>query len=479
MKVITKKVSIDLFNNNILTAEILELLKRSNKIYFIPETLHRHILKRVKQDPTLNTTKFWMQSLELYSMLINNINNSKHLYKVDYNYSITIKEWQKDKVLSNNRGSYDVSNGKTFSYTFRETNEYCLVIIDDDNSIKKDVYVDLDDNYRNALLNSTIDLEKAIFDEYNNMKSVELFVKRLNLIFNFLKRRYIKKGDKVNRWYNSFSSLTSISRKYIKYNNQYFYEIDLSNAQPTLLCIYLIKLYGEQFDERFIYDTSNGLFYNSIMDKANELGIEGERTWDSELKTITYKSFTNRDDVKTLTYQNIFFGLNENTEVFKIFKRLYPNTWRLLNLELNSGDETLSTKLQNMEAGIFLNIKPDCPYFTVHDAIYITDKSKKDYVINKIKELVGSDLFSVKCNFEEQDKKRYTDIHLNIDNVDGMSIFLIDSVNRKPHKPHKQHSNSKQEEIIKLKEQGLSANEIISNLGISKKTYYKWIKETS
>lgn len=474
MKIVIKNIEFDLFDSNFLTNEVIELLKTSTKIYLIPNKLLEHLSNKVKNNKTLNTSKYWISCLELYSSILQGINNSKHLRDINYEYNIIIEEWMKEDILNNYRGNYDREIGKTFTYSFNDTNSYSLVsIIEDVKEVNNSIDVELDEWYTKTLLECDIDIEKAIYHEYMKKESISIFVKRISLIFNFLGRRYIKKGNKVNRWYNSFSSLTSISRKYIKMNGKYFYEMDLSNAQPSLLCKYLMDRY-ENFDDKYIEITSKGEFYESIMNKAKEMSIEGEKTWDRELERTTWKSFSNRDDVKRLCYQNIFFGQNKGTKVFKIFTELFPNTWRLLNWELNSGDDKLAAILQNMEADIFLNIKPKCNYFTVHDAIYISDKSFSGYVDDKIKKLMGTDMFKLSANFDKQDNDRINNFSISMDKEGDTTIFLIEDVNRKPHKEHK---HSMKEQIIELKSKGLKVNQIMEQLNISRKTIYKWLKE--
>jgi len=469
MKVVTKNIEFDLFNSNFLTSEVIELLKSSSKIYLIPQSLYQHLKSMVDNDRTLNTTKYWISCLDLYSSILQGINSSKHLKDINYDYNIILNEWRNGDILEYKRGRYDKKTGKTFTYEFKDTSSYCFVsLIDDNKVIEKCIDVELDSFYKDTLLNCEIDIERAMYDEYINKESLSKFIKRVTLIFNFLGKRYIKRGDKVNRWYNSFSSLTSISRKYVKLNGEYFYEMDLSNAQPSLLCKYLMDNY-DIFDENYINKTSNGEFYESIMELASEMGIEGENTWDKDLGCLTFKRFSNRGDVKKLCYQNIFFAQKQNTEVFKLFNRLYPNTWRLLSYELNSGDEKLATILQNMEADIFLNIKPECNYFTVHDAIYIQDKSFGKYVQDKVVELMGTDKFTLGCDFDKQDEKRIS-FNITIDKVGGTNIFLIEDVNKKPNK------NSNKEEILRLRNLGWQMDKIIEHLKISRKTYYKWIK---
>jgi hypothetical protein len=473
MKIVTKNIEFDLLNSNFLTNEVIQLLKTSSKIYLIPQTLYGYLKSKVESDSTLNTTIYWTSCLDLYSSILQGINSSKHLQGINYGYDVILNEWRNNNILNSYRGSYDAENGKTFTYTFTDTNAYTFVFLLDDKKIANTIDVDLDDFYKDTLLNCDIDVERAIYDEYINKTSISKFVKRISLIFNFLGTRYIKKGDKVNRWYNSFCSLTSISRKYVKLNGNYFYEMDLSNAQPSLLCKYLIDNYGDDFDTNYIEKTSNGEFYESIMNAAVEMGIEGEKTWDKELGCKTWKSLSNRSDVKKLCYQNIFFAQNTSSKTFSIFNKLYSNTWRLLNYELNMGDDKLASILQNMEASIFLNIKPKCNYFTVHDAIYIIDKSFKSFIDNKVKELMGTDKFVLVSDFEEQDLNRIN-YNVTIEGEGNTTLFIIEDSNRKPHKEHK---NSNKEQIKQLKQSGWSKDKIIEHLKISRKTYYKWIRE--
>jgi hypothetical protein len=471
MQIIVKNIEFNIFSKEFLTNDIVDLLKKENQIYLIPQTLYQYILSKMDKDKTLNNSKYWVSCLELYTSILQGINSSSYLKEINYEYNIILNEWRSNNILNKGRGRY--TDKDTFTYTFKETSSYCFIVLVNDEPIKNNIDVELDDYYKETLLNCDIEIDKAIYDEYLNRISINNFVKRVSRMFYFFNKRYIKKGKYTNRWYNSFSSLTSISRKYVKLNNKYFYEIDLSNAQPTLLAVYLSKIYGNDFDINFINDTSKGLFYNKIMDKAKELNIEVEKTYDKENGYKTIKSFSNRDDVKKLCYQNIFFGRNEKSLTFSIFTKLYPNTWRLLNYELNGGTETLALILQNMEADIFLNIKPKCNYFTVHDAIYINDISYFPYVKEKIRELMGTDNFNIKADFDKQDKSRIN-YNITTDIIDDTFLIIIDDVNRKPHKEHK---NSTKDKVIDLVNKGYSKQEIVKELNISSRTYYRHIKE--
>lgn len=493
MKIKHVRVKIDLEQKSSFhTKDLIKLFKETGKIHLIPNEYFLYIKELTEDDPTLNYKIFWIKMLDLYERLISNFNTARDLQSIIYNYLYHIKNMFKREIL-HSRGKY-VAKSKSFNYKFKHTKDYCFIVLSDN---KNNKLIDIDPNihvseiYKDVLLNAEIDIDKAIFAEYQYSQDIENFVHRVYLIFRFLDRRFLSSKGKTRRIFSSFTSLTSVSRKYVTYKGKYFYELDLSNAQPTLLCNYLISKYGKNgVDENYIEDTANGKLYESIQQYARDNDIISDFVYDGDIGYKLNKYFNKdgvnrRDDVKKLCYQNIFFSQNENTNTFKIFKELYPITYHSLQREINYfGDgETLALKLQNLEADIFLNINPDCPHFTCHDAIYFNDLNLEDIIHEKIRENMDNDNFTLspeKGKLIEQDKDRI-DYDIKTEYIHGLNIFLVEDKTRKQHKAHKVHKSSDRSlqlsyEAMKLKEAGLKAKDIQDKLKISSSAYFRYVK---
>lgn len=258
------------------------------------------------------------------------------------------------------------ADGKYYDYTeskrccnYRLHNDFlldplCLVILPKDKPIK----IKTDRRYP-AKFRKTIQLAKcnygeAIKDEFENyvltgMAENKLRI-RLSRLFALNNDRYIKKGDKVDRTYHSFSNLSKISRKHLYIDNKKFDEIDIKNCQPLLLC-YLLRKLKMDIDANYIADCEAGLVYEQFITKQRD-----------------------RDAVKVELYKAIYFDFKQKKPIATDFMKLYPLTYKSLQI-LDEDVITLASKLQNIEASIFNQLKPikSKYYFTLFDAIYYTD----------------------------------------------------------------------------------------------------------
>lgn len=401
---ILKAVSVKLEENNFVNQIPTELLKEKG-LSIIPTTAYDLLIKKIKEEGNDNFTYIsgyieiikllYSKNEESLSSLILQSKSKKYksIINLFYEYGVI-------KHIIN--GVYNRENAeKSFCGTYIMNHFSDLTFIslteESDNVLTIDIKIDslkntpLDnDTFINTLTKSKIDASNAILAEYNfckeEKKKYESFVSRVNAILNFLKYRSAGKGEKVNRVYSSFSSLSKQARKFVTYNGKHFYEIDIKNCQPLLLIILLIK-YNLPIDTEYINAVTNGVFYESLQTQALKNGYDKQTIVKVFKDKVTKKfkdyDFTKRDDVKVLCYSKIFFTKEYKlTKIVKCFKQLYPYVYSSL-VKLTE-TVTLAELLQNLEAEIVLNIIPNCPYFPVHDAIYITNKTEIEDIKTKI-----------------------------------------------------------------------------------------------
>ena len=232
----------------------------------------------------------------------------------------------------------------------------------------------IDMRYQNTIKNMNLNIPNAIKAEIENWKEKQLssnvLRKRISRILGTLKDRKIKKGKKVDRIYHSFTNLSRVAREFL---NKKFHSEDIVNCQPLLLVAYLKQnKYG--VDKEYQDDCENGRFYENFYKL-------------SSLKTIDDK----RSKVKSSIFKNLFFGFYVESKYNKRFRELYPETWKSLNA-ISKTDTSLATRLQNLEAELFNNLKPKYSkyFYTLFDAIYYTNAADKKQLTKEIKDFFGS-----------------------------------------------------------------------------------------
>lgn len=270
----------------------------------------------------------------------------------------------------------------TLYLQYRVHNEYlndedlAILVLEDDRS--KNNFVcevpELDYRYQKTIGTLQINIPLAIEAEIRHYRENNLSTRnlrsRISRIFYTIRKRFIKKGKKVNRIYHSFTNLSRVSRKYFNIN---MYDIDITNCQPLLLVALLEKL-NMEYDISYKLDCESGCFYERFTDINKPENIT-ELEWRN-----TY--------TKTSLYKHIFFGFSKNNGTNRRFKELYPKTWNSLH-SISEGSESLASQLQNLESDLFNNLKPKRSkyYFTLFDSIYYNDlldrpqleKTIKDY----------------------------------------------------------------------------------------------------
>ena len=409
---IIKSATINLEDDNFISSIPTQLLKEQG-LSLIPSQAYTILLELIQDDSKNN-----------YSFINGYINIIKDLIKFDgleMPRKILFNSNKKyveiiEKLRSNNfiiaikKGYYNKLNPSESTcaiYTLDTFKSFTFISLAEDN-IENQMKVEVEGlletplnnkNFINTLMNTTILATEAIYAEYKycieSGKDYKKFLSRVNTILSFTRSRSAGKGENVNRVYSSFTSLSRISRKFLVYDGNPFFEVDIKNCQPLLLICILSEMEFE-IDENYIEDVTTGKFYEALMQQAIKLNVvkQVKYTKDDSGNQIEAKLFANRDDVKVLVYSDILFCTQlKDTAIVKIFKSLYPKVYKALKeitSQLSLTGEKLAKPLQNMEAEIVLSIEPKSNYFTVHDAIYLTDRNEinsiKSRLITKIKQ---------------------------------------------------------------------------------------------
>lgn len=271
---------------------------------------------------------------------------------------------------------------------YRVHNDYinkedlAIIVLEEDRSKDKfnNEVNDLDERYIKTIKNIEIDIKSAITSEIEHYKKNNLSVSnlrnRISRILYTKRKRFIKKGNKVDRIYHSFSNVSKVARKHLSIK---MYDIDIKNCQPLLL-IALLKEMKLEYDDNYQYDCEAGNFYENFI--TNEL---------------------TRDDVKEELYRTVFFNFNENRKINKKFNEIYPKTWNSLK-DIKDMNKSLACELQNIESKLFNNLIPKKSkhYFTLFDAIYFDNLNDVTELNNKIRNY-----------FNEKEIKVQTEIGIN------------------------------------------------------------------
>lgn len=313
------------------------------------------------------------------------------------------------KVPYNDGKFYDYSEegdkkGRCIQY--RVHNKYmnddlCIAVFPKENNIKLETDKKYNNKLEKTILKTEINYREAILDEIKNYRSykTDIFTSqdtitkginslrcRISAILSLNNKRYIRKGDKVDRVYHSFSNLSRISRKHLNHSKgKCFYSLDITNCQPLLLCYYM-KTVNEITDDSYIKACEDGKFYETLMDEEHIKTLRDTLS-DNDFKII-YEEY--RNDIKEQTYKYIYFNFNKQENIVKKFANLYTNTYYFLSNFYESTPEiTMASNLQNIEASVFNSIIPNKSkyYFTLFDAIYFSDYEDSISIQLRIEEM--------------------------------------------------------------------------------------------
>lgn len=477
------------------------LFENKQEVYFIPSSVFDVLKSAIKIDGN-NNYSFISNYLKLVNALLKAKNelSSYSLYNINQSYKSFITLFQDELIDS--KTPYSAEAKRAFRYNIKAHNKWTFLILEEVGSICiKEYSNDLDKNhvcnnevYIDTLCLSTINIDAAIKAEYDyfladklfNDKRVlimstqqrnKLFAENVIKILRFTNKRYIKKGNNIDRVFNSFCELSSRSRKFVQMNNQYFIELDIKNCMPLLVAATILKN-KLAIDKNYVEAVENGTFYKSIQEKANELGIETETIYQKD-KTFDVYNFTDLDDVKRLVCSSVLYyskTINQS-KTTQIFEKLYPKTYKSLN-QIFKDTNKPAGYFFNLEANIVLNIVPNCHYYTVHDAIYVIDNVQalkvKEQLVNKILELTGG-LLTANIRI-----KNAVEVYKSNSKCVVNKINIL-SKRKTELKPRKQKTST-EERLTKFKEliqQGETKEQIINVLNITSKTYLRYQKSLS
>lgn len=442
-----KSATINLDQQNFISSIPSQLLKEQG-LSLIPTIAYTILLELIQEDESNNNYEFINEYINIVLELIkfDGLEVPRNVLRLkSRNYTEIIEKLRSNNfIISIKKAFFNKVNPYESTctiYTLDTFKSFTFISLSEDsieNKLKLEVEGLIEtplnnENFINTLLNTTILATEAIYAEYKYCietgKDYKKFLSRVNTILTFTRSRSANKGKNVNRVYSSFTNLSKISRKFLVYDGNPFYEVDIKNCQPLLLICILAEMDFE-IDQNYIDDVTNGKFYESMMQRAVELKLTKQVKFSKsdEGESVEKKILANRDDVKVLVYSDILFCTKlKDTAIVKIFKSLYPSVYKALKEiteQLSLTGEKLARPLQNMEADIVLSIQPKSNYFTVHDAIYLTNKNEisniKAKLIRKIKQksngLIKELLFG---NVEE-----FEIIRLNENDIEIVSMNL-------------------------------------------------------
>lgn len=472
------------------------IFENKQEVYFIPTPVFEILKAKIKLEEN-NNYIFISNYLKLVNTILkakNEISSFK-LQNITYTYKSFISLFESELIES--KTPYSVEAKRAFKYNIKAHNKWTFLILEEINSISLKEYnnqleanhVCNNDNYINTLCLATINLDAAVKAEYDyfladklfnekrviNMTTTQrnkLFAENVINILRFTNKRYIKKGDNIDRVFNSYCGLSNRARKFVQFNNQYFIELDIKNCMPLLVAATLLQQ-DYSIDKKYIDAVQDGTFYRSIQDKAKELGIITEKVYQSDGSAEEF-DFADMDDVKRLVCSSVLYYSKsiKQSKTTMIFENLYPKTYKSLS-KLFINNNKPAGYFFNLEASIVLNIVPNCPYFTVHDAIYVLDNKEalkvKEQLTNKIYELTNGKL---KVNIRIKDA---VEVFKSNNKCEVNKIDVI-SKRKTEVKPRKVKSST-EANLITFKELiaiGESKEVIIKKLGISTKTYLRY-----
>lgn len=242
----------------------------------------------------------------------------------------------------------------------------CIVIIDNKHNNTFNSVAGINNKFKKTIKNVDIDYREAIIAEINHNRQTgrtpQNLMLRINKLLSLNGERYIKYGDNVDRVYHTLSTLSKVSRKFLHIGDDKFYDVDVKNCQPLLLC-YLLKENNLPIDDKYIYDCQIGNLYENFITKD-----------------------LNREEAKVKLYKSIYFKFKSTSKIANRFKELYPLTHSSLEL-LSKDSQKLAGKLQNIEAFIFNDLVPNKSkyYYTLFDSIYFSDLDDCGQMIREIK----------------------------------------------------------------------------------------------
>ncbi|MDD5361016.1 MAG: hypothetical protein PHN88_02720 [Ignavibacteria bacterium] len=232
--------------------------------------------------------------------------------------------------------------------------------------------------------------EKYINDNYRNDEN-----KRIHYLdcVTFIKDKYFfKRTDpKTGRFYSNITNLPRDLRQFLRYKNQKLIEIDIANSQPFLFNLVIEEYLKTAKTSKIIGPHKDGRKWKN-RDEYKNITQEGRiydyfrNEWNKE-----YSQRKTRDEIKETFFKKIFFCTNRMNYLYpesKLFKKLFPNEYKII-IETKKNDyKYLAYKLQKLEAEMMIYTicnklimdNSNIGLFTLHDSILTTQSN-----IDKVK----------------------------------------------------------------------------------------------
>lgn len=206
----------------------------------------------------------------------------------------------------------------------------------------------------------------------------------------------------AGRLHTPITQLKSELRKHLKWKGKVLCSVDISNSQPYLL---QSLMNVELFERCNMTDriTATNPAINPTRLKELIASISSKKDVVSFNQTVTsgrfYENFgillkengelidvpdeKIKEEVKRIIFTT-FFSKNSAIKyrsVIKLFKRTFPNVYKVISAIKKGQHNTLAVILQNLEADIILNNvckkldkkHPEVPLFTLHDSVITTE----------------------------------------------------------------------------------------------------------
>ncbi|WP_407508410.1 type 2 periplasmic-binding domain-containing protein [Elizabethkingia anophelis] len=274
-------------------------------------------------------------------------------------------------------------------------------------SFLKKWFDDLDVDVKEAKIYLDIEYQKDI-EKISADKSILVYNSRLLPLEKLLAKEYLDfhVDNTAGRLHTPITQLKSELRKNLRWKGKTLVSVDISNSQPYLLQSLLDRKTYEtcRMDERIksinsIINTDelrdiississkedvvkfkeiviSGKFYEEFGKVLKENGEidESYNVSDAEVKKI----------VKKIIFSTLFSknrSIRHNNAI-QLFKRIFPNVYKVLSFIKKEQHNTLAIILQNLEADIILHTVcneinekyPHIPLFTLHDSVISTEE---------------------------------------------------------------------------------------------------------
>lgn len=191
---------------------------------------------------------------------------------------------------------------------------------------------------------------------------------------------YVDRNETNNRLDTNLTNLKSDLWECLTLDNEELVEIDIKNAQFTILSNITTEL-----DESFISNAQNGTLYEYVAKELN----------------------TTRKEAKNLMFNVAFDKVKTKQD---IIRNIFPKTMLFVDAyKKENGYKTFSNLLQKYESNLMIDgllnhlVKKEYKVFTVHDSIKCKESDYND-VLNEIVDFMTSNNF--KCSFNTNIKEK-------------------------------------------------------------------------